>query len=219
MNRDGKNKQDLTEGSREFAYGFSASPDGRRIAYHKSYQVYVADADGGNARRIETKQPFNFVPTWSPDSRRLLFVAGEHYNCHPYVADADGGGLRKLADRGGYQGVVEFLDVFDFHGGSSDTPVWGADGRSVFFSAKVGDAVELFRTSLTGEPERLTRSAPGTLHYHPLATPDGKWLIYGSRRNGDRQLYRMRLADKRESRLTNVPHGHAAMWPHWQPSK
>ena len=40
MDRDGRNKRDLTEGSREFAYGFSASPDGRRIAYHKGYQVY-----------------------------------------------------------------------------------------------------------------------------------------------------------------------------------
>ena len=29
---------------------------------------------------------------------------------------ADGSGLKKLADRGGYRGVIEFLDVFDFHG-------------------------------------------------------------------------------------------------------
>ena len=28
----------------------SASPDGRKIAYHKSYQVYVADADGSTGR-------------------------------------------------------------------------------------------------------------------------------------------------------------------------
>ena len=43
---DGTNKLDLTKDSKEFAYGFSASPDGRRIAYHKSYRVYVAGADG-----------------------------------------------------------------------------------------------------------------------------------------------------------------------------
>ncbi len=138
MDRDGKNKRDLTKDSKEFAYGFSASPDGRRIAYHKSYQVYVADADGTNARLIPTGQPFNFAPQWSPDGKHLLFVAGEHYNCHPYVVAADGTGLRKLADRGGYRGVIEFLDVPDFHGGSSDIPAWSADGKSVYYTASVG---------------------------------------------------------------------------------
>src|SRR5262249_48838358 len=69
MDRDGRNKRDLTKDSKEFAYGFSASPDGRRIAYHKSYQVFVADADGSNARQIPTGQPFNFVPQWSSDGR------------------------------------------------------------------------------------------------------------------------------------------------------
>jgi TolB protein len=129
MDRDGRHKLDLTADSREFAYGFSASPNGRRIAYHKNYRIYVADADGSNATRIETHQPFNFNPQWSADSSQLLFLAGEHYNCHPHVAQADGSGLRKIADRGGYRGVVEFLDVPDQHGGSSDTPVWAADGK------------------------------------------------------------------------------------------
>ena len=69
MDRDGKNKQDLTKDSKEFAYGFSASKDGRRIAYHKSYQVYVADADGSNARKVPTGQPFNFAPSGRPTAR------------------------------------------------------------------------------------------------------------------------------------------------------
>ena len=77
----------------------------------------------------------------------MLFLAGEHYDCHPHVVRADGTGLRKLADRGGYRGVVEFLDVPDFHGGSSDMPVWAPDGKSVFYTAKVGENVELFRVA------------------------------------------------------------------------
>src|SRR5207253_11458661 len=85
MDLDGRNKKNLTKESSEFAYGFSASPDGQRISYHKSYQVYLADADGSNAQRVQTGQPFNFVPQWSPDGQWLLFVAGEHYDCHPYV--------------------------------------------------------------------------------------------------------------------------------------
>lgn len=217
MDRDGRNKVDLNQGSQGFAYGFSSSRDGKRIAYHENYQVYLANADGSNRIRVATGQPFNFVPIWSPDGQWVLFVSGEHYNCHPHIVRADGTGLKKLADRGGYRGVIEFLDVPDFHGGSSDTPIWSADGRSVFYTAKVGNNVELFQVTFDGQSQQLTKSADGTLHYHPQPSADGQSLLYGSKRDGVRQLFVMRLTDLTEHRLTNLPLGHAAMWPHWQP--
>lgn len=217
MDRDGRNKRDLTSQSKEFAYGFSSSPDGRRIAYHQSYQVYVAEADGKSPKRIETGNPFNFAPQWSPDGEWLLFVSGEHYHCHPYLVRKDGTGLRKLADRLGYRGVVEFLDVPDFHGGSSDIPVWGRDGKHVYYTAQIDGAVELLRAPLEGKPERLTHSPAGTLHYHPTPSPDGARLAYGSKRNGRRQLYVARADGSRERTITQVEAGWGAMWPHWQP--
>lgn len=217
MDRDGRNKTDLTQNSQQFTYGFSSSRDGRRIAYHKDYQIYLADADGSNAIQIMTGHPFNFGPTWSPDGQWVLFVSGEHYNCHPYIVRADGSGLTKLADRGGYRGVVEFLDVPDFHGGSSDTPVWSTDSQTVFFTAQTGPGVELFSVTLDGRTEQLTDSASGTLHYHPQPSADGKRLVYGSRRNGVRQLCVMQLADRVEKTITSLTAGSAAMWPHWQP--
>jgi Tol biopolymer transport system component len=218
MDRDGKNKRDLTKESKEFAYGFSAAPDGKRIAYHKNYQVYVADADGSHARHVKTGQPFNFVPQWSPDGAWLLFLSGAHYDCHPHIVRPDGTGLKKLASRAGYKGVVEFLDVPDFHGGSSDVPVWSADGRSIFYTALVGRRVELFRATLDGRSERLTESPAGTLHYHPQPSPDGRWLVYGSKRDGVRQLVVMLLSDQKERRITELSKGRGAMWPHWQPA-
>lgn len=217
MDRDGRNKHDLTKESKEFAYGFQASPDGKRIAYQKSYQVYVADADGSNARHIKTGHPFNFSPQWSPNGSWLLFLAGEHYNCHPHVVRADETGLRKVADRLGYKGVVAFLDVPDFHGGSSDVPVWSVDGRSIFYTGQIGRNVELFRATLDGKNERLTDSPAGSLHYHPQPSPDRQWLAFGSLRDGVRQLYVMRLADGREMRITDLKAGRAGMWPHWSP--
>lgn len=217
MDRDGRNKCDLTKESREFAYGFAASRDGRRIAYHKNYQVFLANADGSQAMQVQTGQPFNFGPTWSPDGQWVLFLSGEHYNCHPHIVRADGTGLKKLADRSGYRGVIEFLDVPDFHGGSSDTPVWSPDSLSIYYTASSEKNVELFRATLEGHVEQLTHARSGTMHYHPQPSPDGKQLLYGSKRDGVRQLYVMHLKSRQERRLTDLQPGRAAMWPHWQP--
>lgn len=217
MDRDGRNKTDLAKDSSGFAYGFSSSPDGSRVSYHENYQVYLADAHGANRTKVQTGHPFVFVPTWSPDGKWVLFVSGEHYDCHPHIVRADGTGLKKLADRGGYRGVTEFLDVPDYHGGSSDVPVWAVDGQSVFYTAKVGNNVELFRVALDGQAERLTQSPDGTSHYHPKPSPDGNWIVYGSKRNGVRNLYVMRLSDRQEHPLTSVQTGYAAMHAYWQP--
>lgn len=217
MDLDGRNKRDLTQNSTEFTYGFNASKDGKRIAYHKNYQVYLANADGSDAKQIQTGQPFNFVPQWSPDGQWVLFVSGEHYNCHPHLVKADGTGLKKLADRAGYKGVIEFLDVPDYHHGSSDVPQWSIDGQSVFYTAQVDKNVELFQITLDGKPQQLTRTNEGALHYHPQPSPDGKFIAYGSKRDGVRQLYVMRLDDRLETRITDLKVGSGALWAHWQP--
>ena len=70
-----------------------------------------------------------------------------------------------------------------------------------------------------GKSERLTHSAPGTLHYHPQPSPEGKWLAYGSLRQGVRQLFVRELASGKEHLLTPLKPGYAALWPHWQPSR
>lgn len=217
MDRDGRNKQDLTADSKEFAYGFNASPDGKQIAYHKSYQIYIAEADGAQAKRIDTGQPFNFSPQWSPDGEWLLFVAGEHYNCHPYIVRRDGTGLRKMADRQGHRGEVTIFDVPDFHGGSSDVPLWSPNGKWIYYTAKIGTSVELLRVSLTGSIEQLTQTAGGHLNYHPKFSPDGEWVVFGSNRTGSRQLYVMRAEGGEPNPITKVKPGWGAMWPHWQP--
>ena len=170
------------------------------------------------ARAVKTEKAFNFGPQWSADGAWVLFLSGEHKNSHPYVVRADGSGLKKLADRGDYEGVIDFLDVPDFHGGSSDVPVWSADGKSVFYTAQVGKSVELFRVTLDDKSVRLTKSPDGTRHYHPQPSPDGQRLLYGSKRDGVRDLHVMRLADRGETRVTSCKAGRGAMWPHWQPT-
>ncbi len=217
MDLDGRHKRDVSGKDAGFAYGYSASPDGQWISYHENYQIHIARADGSDKRKIETGNPFNFGPQWSPDGQWLLFLSGAHGQSNPHLVRRDGTGLRQLADLHGYQGWVLFLDVDDFHQGSSDIPVWAVDGQSVFHTARVGQNVEMFRTALDGQPVQLTHSAEGTLHYHPQPSLDGQWLAYGSKRDGVRQIYVRRLVDGLERRITQLAPGQAAMWPHWQP--
>lgn len=217
MDLDGRNKRDISAGGTGFTYGLSSSPDGQLVAYHENYQIYVSKADGTEKRRIETGNPFNFVPQWSPDGQWLLFLSGEHYDCHPHIVHRDGGSLRKLADRGGYRGVVEVLRTPDFHSESSDVPIWSSDGKSVYFTAKIGESIELMRVDLDGNQFRLTYSRAGTRHYHPAVSPDGSWILFGSDRSGTMQLY-VATADASECwPITNVPSSHCAMHGYWQP--
>ena len=218
MKLDGTDKRQVSSSSDNFIYGLSPSPDGRRSAYIINYKLYLADADGTNARRVDEdpKHEFQFIPIWSPDSQWLMFLAGEHYNCHPHLVRADGTGLRKLADRGGYRGVIQTLDYPDFHSDSSDLPVWSPDSRWVYYTSKVGQAVELMRASLEGEVQQLTRSKPGVLNYQPKTSPDGKLVVFGSTRDGARALY-VANADGRAVRAITLPvKGRSQMHPHWR---
>lgn len=218
MNLDGTGKEDLTKGSDEFTYGFNASPDGGRIAYHMNYRIHIADSDGSNAQLIDTGNPFNFCPIWSPDGNRLLFVSGEHYDCHPHVVDREGTGLRKLADRGGYRGVMEGLLEPDFHSESSDVPIWGTDSRTIYFTAQRGGSIELCRVDLEGNEEQLTHSPEGTANYHPKISPDGEWIVFGADRGEEgRQIYLLPAAGGEPKAITRMEKGTAAYHAHWGP--
>jgi len=102
MDLDGRRKRDVSGDGQGFAYGYSVSPDGEKLSYHESYQIWIADKDGSNRRQIDTGQAFNFAPKWSPDGKWLLFVSGVRGRSNPWVVRRDGSGLGKLADLGGY---------------------------------------------------------------------------------------------------------------------
>ena len=127
-------------------------------------------------------------------------------------------GLRELAHANGYRGYVFFLDVYDYHEGSTDQPAWGRDGEWVYFTTRIDDrTTDIVRIHVDGRTEQLTRSAPGTLNYQPLPSPDGKWVCFGSNRAGTRQLYVTNAEGAFVYPITDVSSGWGAMWPHWQP--
>jgi Tol biopolymer transport system component len=115
VREDGTDRRALTRPtsvSADFAPAWS--PDGRRIAYvHSSgrqvgphtagTEIWVMEADGTRKRRLTRNAVFDGSPTWSPDSRRILFVrgrlrvgAGQRQTADLWLMNADGGGQRPL---------------------------------------------------------------------------------------------------------------------------
>ncbi len=219
MDADGRHKRSLAHGPVGFTYGANVSPDGRHLAYNKSYLVYIAGADGANPRRVDETpgHTFQFIPTWSPDGRWLLFLSGQHYKCHPHLVRADGTGLRKLADRGAYSSTMQPLKYPDFHSASSDLPAWSPDSLWVYYTARVGDAVELMRVSVTGDVQQLTRSPAGVAHYHPKVSPDGKLVVFGSTREGPGAQFVARADGSDIRAITRPAEGRIQLHAHWRP--
>jgi dipeptidyl aminopeptidase/acylaminoacyl peptidase len=105
------------------------SPDGTQIAFVVGTvdmaankvinQIYVADLEKPDrpARQITEGSASSSSPRWSPDGKRIAYVAGGQI----WIMEPDGGGKRKISD---------------ISTGASN-PVWSPDGRMIAFSSDV----------------------------------------------------------------------------------
>ena len=98
------------EASRVEPYDASWSPDGKRIAFVRSWSkpnpfvkprsaLYVINADGTGLRRLTKLRPKvqTSYPAWSPDGRRIAF----NENDRTFVIRADGTDVKRLGLLGG----------------------------------------------------------------------------------------------------------------------
>ncbi|WP_138509393.1 amidohydrolase family protein [Maricaulis alexandrii] len=78
----------------------TASPDGSRIVFESLGVLWVADAEGSDARRLtraEAGERREITPTWSPDGRTIAFVAWD---------DEELGSIRTISARGGRERTI-----------------------------------------------------------------------------------------------------------------
>lgn len=158
------------------------SPDRTRIAYStqtdSSADLYVADADGQNARRLTADPGAEREPVWLPDGSGLVYTAesparsGVETRSQVMLVTLDG------VSRALTSGV-----------GASSMPTVSADGKRVVFVTSTQGRADVFevgtesttlrRHTFTQERERA-----------PLFLPNGD-LLFAVEKGGSSQLFRI----------------------------
>ncbi len=123
---------DLDGGDRELLLEDGGEPDwsadGERVAFvswrddnghclfhdctGSTPEVYVADADGGDQRRITRTEGQETGPRWSPDGKKLLFarIDDEEDDYQLFVVNADGSCERELTkDDDGWDWMADWI--------------------------------------------------------------------------------------------------------------
>jgi dipeptidyl aminopeptidase/acylaminoacyl peptidase len=154
---DGPQKADrITEGDYS-VIGFRLSDDGMRIAHHRSLsplvdnrdegEVWIMDADGGNAAQLTDNTVSEFGAQLSPDGAHVMFLSDSsadfetYFNDNIFVMPAAGGAHRVL-----YEDMSHEVS----------SARWAPDG-SIYFTANTGVRTELFHGTLDdGTPTALT---------------------------------------------------------------
>ena len=168
------------------------SPDGARIAFQSGGTIYVVDALGGTPRplvRPSREGRWVAYPTWSPDGKQIAYAE----NWAVYAQPADGGTPRLLTAQP-----------------AAHTLAWSPDGRWVAFVS--GNPVFAYGEVPWGNATSLGNMAPSAvwvvpakggeairvtdataLNTSPTWLPDSRGLLFVSDRDGERDVYSVRL--------------------------
>ncbi|MBX2931748.1 MAG: PD40 domain-containing protein [Chitinophagaceae bacterium] len=86
-------------------------------------EVWVADADGSNAKQITNLGQANWAPYFMPDNERIIFASNHEYKrgfpFNMYIMNGDGSNLTKISRDKGF-------DAF---------PMFSPDGKKIIFSS------------------------------------------------------------------------------------
>jgi len=142
MRLDGSDAREFTHAAEGMPYGFSLSPDGRRIAFHlassQGYQVWTCDEDGKNRIRVAAKPGHLYFGTcWSPDGKWILYVdcLNQKHPGHDWadvcIGRADGSEHRVLTTEQPMWFAANYGDP-KTRGSGSNVPGWTRDGSILF---------------------------------------------------------------------------------------
>jgi Tol biopolymer transport system component len=182
---DGSGRTNLTGEDKAYVVdGAQASPDGRRIAYHRSGgthdQIWVMDADGSDKTPLTTAaQLGGSSPTWSPDGTRIAFVrdgGDDDAGTDIWTMAADGSDQALWADEGGW---------------SLFAPEWSPDGSTIAFVRSDQAAGSRIWTRNAAGGLATARTAYNDRVRRPSWSPDGSKILFWHDAGNVQGLYTM----------------------------
>ncbi|MEP6765286.1 MAG: amidohydrolase, partial [Gemmatimonadaceae bacterium] len=195
--------------------GFDAqprfSPDGKKIVFVSDrtggYNLWTISVDKKDTVQITTGNTNTYEsPIWTPDGKYIIATRGTKLWLFP----ADGGtGIQLIrpdaaAAAGGRGGAAGAADVTREEG-----PAMGKDARYIYFAqrrgrwvynTKLGDYDLMQYDRETGQVQ--TKENRWGSAFRPTLSPDGKWLVYGTRYVDHTRLRIRNLANNEEEWLT-----------------
>lgn len=134
MNLDGSNKKRLTT-ENGYDGGAFYSRDGKKLVWRANHptgeqqqrylsllkdnltspmkmEIFIAGADGKNAKQITNFGCASFAPSFTPDGRKIIFASNKH-DCDGrkfelFLMNPDGSELEQITDFGGFSSFPEF---------------------------------------------------------------------------------------------------------------
>jgi len=175
----------------------SISPDGRRLALTIELDIFILDLDRSALTRF-TFEGNNHLPVWSPDGQRLTFSSAR--NGHPNL-------FWKMTDG---SGVAEQLLTSKQH---QDPGSWSPDGKILAFAELHSETnwdIWLLRLENDPGPEPFLQTRFN--EYHPMISPDGRWLAYTSNESGRQEIYVRPFPGGRGKWLISTEGGREPLW-------
>jgi eukaryotic-like serine/threonine-protein kinase len=173
------------------------SPDGQWIAYVSGNPAYVTVANlapssiwvvrakGGTPVRITDDRPLHASPVWLPDSRSLLYISNQD------------GGRDVYFVRLSRSGAPAAAPVRMTTGLYPHTISVSADGRRLVYAVHTETSNIAALTLQPGRSVSLRDAKPVTSGSQQIesfaVSPDGRWLVFDSNRNGNQDIWRMPL--------------------------
>jgi len=150
---------------------------------YPDFDVYVADRDGKNVKRITETEGYDAEATISPDGSRIIFTSMRDGDIDLYTMDPDGGNVQRITDEPGYDGGA-------FFSRDGQRIVWRASRPRT--DEERAEYQELLRTSLVrpmnleifvaradgSDPRQVTSN--GKANFAPYFFPDGQRIIFAS---------------------------------------
>jgi len=155
---------------------FNSDRDGERMTGTTETrgvkEIYIADYDGENPRRVTVGRTLNIASTWSPDGRSIAYTSYRRGPGNIFISNI-------------FQGTLEEVTKGP---GESWLPAWSPDGtRLAFTSTRDGNA-EIYIANRDGSNIRRLTNHPG-IDITPTWSPSGTQIAFTSDRTGTPQIY------------------------------